>query len=79
MRSLPADRFPNTVALAGTLTAGTADERFEWGLDVIVRGLATYLKEPPDPAGVDRRSQHGGLAFLGARRLTGPHLEQRRG
>jgi TetR/AcrR family transcriptional regulator, tetracycline repressor protein len=50
MRSLPADRFPNTVALAGTLTAGTADERFEWGLDVIVRGLATYLKDPPDPA-----------------------------
>jgi TetR/AcrR family transcriptional regulator, tetracycline repressor protein len=50
MRSLPADRFPNTVALAGTLTAGSADDRFEWGLDVIVRGLATYLKDPPDPA-----------------------------
>ena len=36
--------------LAGTLTAGSADDRFEWGLDVIVRGLATYLKDPPDPA-----------------------------
>jgi TetR/AcrR family tetracycline transcriptional repressor len=50
MRSLPADQFPSTVALADTLSAGTADDRFEWGLDVIIRGLATYLKDPPDPA-----------------------------
>ncbi len=50
MKSLPADRFPNTLALADSLTAGSAEDRFEWGLDVIVRGLATYLKEPPDPA-----------------------------
>ncbi len=49
MRSLPADRFPHTLAMAETLTAGTPADRFEWGLDVIVRGLATYLKEPPDP------------------------------
>ncbi|HTS98205.1 MAG TPA: TetR/AcrR family transcriptional regulator [Streptosporangiaceae bacterium] len=49
MKSLPADRFPHTLAMAETLTAGTAADRFEWGLDVIVRGLATYLKEPPDP------------------------------
>ena len=35
---LPRDRFPNIVALAGPLTS-TAD-RFEFGLDVIVRGLA---------------------------------------
>jgi hypothetical protein len=39
--SLPADRFPNFVALAGPLTAGgIGDERFEFGLDVIVAGLA---------------------------------------
>jgi AcrR family transcriptional regulator len=36
---LPSDRFPNIVALAGPLTS-TAD-RFEFGLDVIVRGLAS--------------------------------------
>jgi AcrR family transcriptional regulator len=36
---LPADRFPNIVAMAGPLTS-TAD-RFEFGLDVIVRGLAS--------------------------------------
>ena len=50
MRSLPADRFPNTLAMADTLMAGSADDRFEWGLDVIIRGLASYLKDPPDPA-----------------------------
>ncbi len=48
MRSLPPDRFPNTVALADKLVAGTAEDRFEWGLDVIVRGLASYLDQPPD-------------------------------
>jgi hypothetical protein len=40
---LPPARFPNIVALAAALTAGDADgnERFEFGLDVLVRGLAT--------------------------------------
>jgi AcrR family transcriptional regulator len=50
MRSLPADQFPNTIAMADTLTRGSADDRFEWGMDVLVRGLASYLKDPPDPA-----------------------------
>ena len=49
MKSLPADQFPNLLAMVDTLTTGSAADRFEWGLDVIVRGLATYLKEPPDP------------------------------
>lgn len=35
---LPPERFPNIVALAGPLT--TTADRFEFGLDVIVRGLA---------------------------------------
>lgn len=38
--SLPRDRFPNMASLAGPLTAGAGDERFEFGLDVLVRGLA---------------------------------------
>jgi TetR/AcrR family tetracycline transcriptional repressor len=50
MKSLPSDRYPNTVALADKLVAGTAEDRFEWGLDVIVRGLASYLDKPPDPS-----------------------------
>jgi AcrR family transcriptional regulator len=39
-RSLPPDRFPNLISLAGPLTAGEGDERFEFGLDVLIRGLA---------------------------------------
>ena len=50
IRSLPADRFPNTVALSQELVAGGGDARFEWGMDVIIRGLASYLDVPPDPA-----------------------------
>jgi TetR/AcrR family tetracycline transcriptional repressor len=46
--ALPRDRFPNTVALATELVAGSAEDRFEWGLDVIVRGLASYQEVPPD-------------------------------
>lgn len=49
LRSLPEDQFPNTVELADKLVTGNADDRFEWGLDVIVRGLATYLTSPPTP------------------------------
>lgn len=37
--SLPSDRFPNVVALAGPLTEGDADARFEFGLEVLVQGL----------------------------------------
>jgi AcrR family transcriptional regulator len=38
--SLPSDRFPRTVALADELVSGGPDERFEFGLDVLLRGLA---------------------------------------
>ncbi|MDE3134050.1 MAG: TetR/AcrR family transcriptional regulator C-terminal domain-containing protein [Acidobacteriota bacterium] len=37
--SLPADRFPNFVALADEATAGDENSRFEFGLEVLVRGL----------------------------------------
>jgi TetR/AcrR family transcriptional regulator, tetracycline repressor protein len=49
MKSLPADRLPNTRELAGMLAAGSIEDRFERGLDVLVRGLASYLTEPADP------------------------------
>ena len=43
--SLPADRFPLTMALAGPLTAGAAgDERFEFGISVITAGLASLAE-----------------------------------
>ena len=43
--ALPADRFPNVVSLAGPLTAGADDERFEFGLDVLIRGLAAMPRD----------------------------------
>jgi AcrR family transcriptional regulator len=45
---LPRDRFPHLVALAGPLTS-TAD-RFEFGLDVIVRGLVSRSADAPAPS-----------------------------
>jgi AcrR family transcriptional regulator len=45
---LPADEFPNLTAVAGTTFAGDVDDLFEFGLDLLVRGLAGY---PPPPSG----------------------------
>lgn len=38
--SLPPERFPNTLAIVDELFAGDVDDRFEFGLDVLVKGLA---------------------------------------
>jgi AcrR family transcriptional regulator len=45
VESLPEDRFPNTRAAAALLFSGDADERFEFGMDVIVRGVETFAKD----------------------------------
>ena len=37
---LPQDRFPHLVALAPLLTDGDNEERFAFGLEVLIRGLA---------------------------------------
>jgi AcrR family transcriptional regulator len=37
IESLPADRFPNLISLAGAMTV--FKDRFEWGLDVIIAGM----------------------------------------
>jgi AcrR family transcriptional regulator len=42
--SLPADQFPNIHATLGELFSGGPDERFELGLDVLIRGLASYAE-----------------------------------
>jgi AcrR family transcriptional regulator len=44
--SLPPDRFPHVHRAIDHLFAGDLDERFEFGLDLIVRGIATYAAEP---------------------------------
>ena len=39
LRSLPPDQFPVLTGLADELVAGDADERFEFALELLVRGL----------------------------------------
>lgn len=41
--ALPGDRFPHMVALAGALTHGDGDSRFEFGVQVIVAGIASFV------------------------------------
>jgi AcrR family transcriptional regulator len=42
---LPADRFPNITALADTAFAGDSGDLFEFGLDLLIRGLVTSKSE----------------------------------
>ncbi|HEX6472740.1 MAG TPA: TetR/AcrR family transcriptional regulator [Streptosporangiaceae bacterium] len=42
LAGLPADRFPTLVSMVESLTGPGDEERFEFGLDLIVRGLASY-------------------------------------
>jgi AcrR family transcriptional regulator len=46
-RTLPPDEFPTLVGLADDLTAGDADERFEFGLELLVRGLEAMAERRP--------------------------------
>ena len=43
---VPADRYPNVAWAAGSLFAGTADDRFEAGLAALLDGLAGWVKWP---------------------------------
>jgi hypothetical protein len=46
--SLPVDRFPHTRGAVDLLLGGGGEERFEYGLDIIVRGLDTYVPAAGD-------------------------------
>ena len=46
--SLPAEHFPNLVALAGEYALADDDERFELLLDIFVSGLARRAAAEPD-------------------------------
>ncbi|MGH3729221.1 MAG: TetR/AcrR family transcriptional regulator [Micromonosporaceae bacterium] len=39
LTSLPSDRFPHVLGLAALMQDGNADDRFELGLDVLIRGI----------------------------------------
>lgn len=43
LESLPADRFPHLVRSAGALFDCSREERFEFGVDLLLRGISTYL------------------------------------
>jgi len=42
MRALPADRFPRTLAALDLLFSFNPEERFEFGLDLLISGLERY-------------------------------------
>jgi AcrR family transcriptional regulator len=44
--SLPADRFPNMVALAGEFAKADPDERFELLLDIFIAGIVRHVTAP---------------------------------
>jgi AcrR family transcriptional regulator len=46
LSSLPPERFPHLMASAGELMAGDPDERFEFGLDLLITGLETAARAP---------------------------------
>jgi AcrR family transcriptional regulator len=43
--ALPADRFPHLSAMAVVLTSGDGDERFDFGLDILIRGIASTVSD----------------------------------
>ncbi|MFI9102167.1 TetR/AcrR family transcriptional regulator [Streptomyces fildesensis] len=47
LQQLPADRFPNLVALAAELSEPDMEDRFAFGLERILDGLATLLEPAP--------------------------------
>jgi AcrR family transcriptional regulator len=50
LESLPPAMFPHLVALSGHMVAGASGgfDRFELGLDIIVRGIDSYVERPAD-------------------------------
>jgi hypothetical protein len=45
LQSLPAGQFPHVHRAAGLLFDGNADERFEFGMEVLIRGIASYINQ----------------------------------
>ena len=43
LQSLPAEQFPHVHRAAGMLFGGNADERFEFGMEVMIRGIESYV------------------------------------
>ena len=49
MAALPATEYPSVVALADHLLAPDADERFQFGIEILRHGLETRLERRGGP------------------------------
>jgi len=47
LAALPPDRFPNIAKASPELVAGSVDDRFEFTLELLLLGLASYIKAEP--------------------------------
>ncbi|GAA3839985.1 TetR family transcriptional regulator ActII [Sphaerisporangium flaviroseum] len=47
--TLPPERFPNLIALSGMIFDDDNDARFELGIEIILRGLASYIEPRTQP------------------------------
>ncbi|MFD0536278.1 TetR/AcrR family transcriptional regulator C-terminal domain-containing protein [Actinomadura luteofluorescens] len=47
--ALPKDRYPTISGMVDELTGEDGDGRFEFGLDMLIRGIASYVEEPSSP------------------------------
>ncbi|MBV9412603.1 MAG: TetR/AcrR family transcriptional regulator C-terminal domain-containing protein [Acidimicrobiia bacterium] len=58
---LPAERFPHLTGLSGEMFEMDDQERFELGLEILMRGVETYArpKRPPRPRSTGRASAPG--------------------
>jgi hypothetical protein len=45
LSALPPDQFPNLVSMVDALLAGGGDERFDYGADILIQGLAATARE----------------------------------
>jgi AcrR family transcriptional regulator len=48
LRSLPADRFPYVTKTVDQIMSGGREQRFEFGVDLLLRGLESYARQAPD-------------------------------
>ena len=69
-QSLDPAEFPVMFALSDALVAGGGDERFEFGLDLLVRGIASTVP--------GRRGGRAAVSAAAARPAVGPRSSRRR-
>lgn len=47
MAALPADRYPHVTGMVAAMTTGGGDERFAFGVDTFIAGLAARAGQAP--------------------------------